>query len=188
MSTETSILTEIRDIGIISTVSQLTGLRDLAEIVKKENSERRSFTEPKPATHRINIKLVHRLHFEASFGRFSFEIDEPTERGGTDKGLPPLAYFLAGAASCLMTQYMKVADENGIQVKLMETIARGHFDRRIGGAFTDIEYDLNVQSTCGREQMKSLMAEAEAMCYAHNTLKKTVRMKTNVTLNGIRIS
>jgi uncharacterized OsmC-like protein len=144
--------------------------------------------EPKIATHRIDIKLVERLHFEASFGHFNFAIDEPSERGGTDKGLPPLAYFLAGAASCLMTQYMKLAEEKGIQIDSMETIARGHFDRRIGGAFTDIEYDINMRSPCNVDQMKSLTSEAEAMCYAHNTLKKTVIMKTIVTLNGTCIT
>ncbi|MGA3108734.1 MAG: OsmC family protein [Candidatus Bathyarchaeia archaeon] len=161
---------------------------DLAENVRKENSERRGLMQPKIATHRIDVKLVERLHFEASFGSFSFAIDEPSERGGTDKGLPPLAYFLAGAASCLMTQYMKLADEKKIQIDSMETIARGHFDRRIGGAFTDIEYDINMQSSCNADQMKSLMGEAEGMCYAHNTLKKAVLMKTSVTLNGTRIT
>jgi uncharacterized OsmC-like protein len=161
---------------------------DFAENVRKENSERRRLMEPKIATHRIDIKLVDRLHFEASFGPFSFAIDEPPERGGSDKGLPPLAYFLAGAASCLMTQYMKVAEEKRIQIDSMETIARGHFDRRIGGAFTDIEYDINIRSPCDADQMKSLMDEAEAMCYAHNTLKKTVLMKTKVTLNGSRLT
>jgi len=161
---------------------------DLTEAVKRENSDRRSLMNPSIATHRIDIMMMERLRFEASFSGFRFTIDEPRERGGTNAGLSPLAYFLAGAASCLMTQYMKLAEEKGIQIDSMKTIARGHFDRRIGGAFTDIEYDINMRSPCNTDQMKSLTDEAEAMCYAHNTLKKAVLMKTSVTLNGTRIT
>lgn len=157
---------------------------DFTEIVVKENSDRRGLREPQIGTHRIDIELIDRLHFLASHDHFSFAIDEPAERGGTETGLPPLAFFLAGAASCLMTQFMKLAVEKQIQVDTMRTIVRGHFDRRIGGAFTDIQYDIELHSSSNPDMIRAIALEAEGMCYAHNTLTKTVKMKTTLTLNG----
>ena len=159
----------------------------LAAVVKKEDSERRSLTEPTIGTHRIDIELVEQLRFRASFGHFSFSIDEPPERGGTDAGLSPLAYFVAGAASCLMTQYAKLAVAKDVEIRSMKAVARGHFDRRIGGAFRDMIYEIAIESAADEGTIREIAREAELMCYAHNTLKNTVRMQTNLTLNGKRL-
>jgi len=160
---------------------------NLATIVKREDAERRSLREPEIGTRRIDIELVEQLRFRASFGRFSFTIDEPPERGGTDAGLPPLAYFVAGAASCLMTQYAKLAIAKGIPLTSMKAVARGHFDRRVGGAFRDIIYDITIESSGSADAIREVAREAELMCYVHNTLKNSVQMKTNLTLNGKRL-
>jgi len=168
-------------------VSALKTYPELAAVVKKEDAERRSLIEPTIGTHRIDIELVEQLHFRASFGRFSFSIDEPPERGGTGAGLPPLAYFVAGAASCLMTQYAKLAIAKDLPVTSMKAVARGHFDRRIGGAFRDIIYEIAIESPAHEGTIKEIAREAQLMCYAHNTLKNTVRMQTSLTLNGKRL-
>lgn len=152
--------------------------------MKREDSERRSLSETKIGTQRIDIQLVEQLQFRASFGRHSFTIDEPPERGGTDAGLPPLAHFVAGAASCLVTQYAKLAIAREIPVQSMKAVARGHFDRRKGGAFTDMIYEISIESSADDSQIREMAREAESMCYAHNTLNKTVRMQTKLTLNG----
>jgi len=161
---------------------------DLDAAVRREDSARRSLSEPKIGTHRIDIELVEQLRFQASFGRFSFTIDEPPERGGTDQGLPPLAYFVAGAASCLMTQYAKLAIAKSVPLTSMKAVARGHFDRRMGGAFTDMIYDITIESPATEDAIREIAREAESMCYAHNTLEKTVHMQTILTLNGKRLN
>ncbi len=114
-------------------------------------------------------------------------IDEPPERGGTDKGLPPLSYFIAGAVSCLLTQYAKLAIAKDVPLKSMKAVARGHFDRRVGGAFSDMIYAISIESPADEETIKAIAREAEIMCYAHNTLRKSVRMRTGVVLNGKRL-
>jgi len=157
---------------------------DLMATVKEEDSERRSLKETKIGTHRIDIELIEQLRFRASFARFSFTMDEPRERGGTDAGLPPLAHFVAGAASCLMTQYAKLAIVKDTPLKSLKAVARGHFDRRVGGAFTDMVYEIAVESSADEEMIRAIAREAESMCYAHNTLKKAVHMQTKLMLNG----
>jgi len=160
---------------------------DLVAVIRREDAERRALLEPKIGTHRIDIELVEQLHLRASFGRFSFTTDEPPERGGTGQGLPPLAHFVAGAASCLLTQYAKLAIAKDVQLSSMKAVARGHFDRRVGGAFTDIIYEIAMESAADEDTIRAIAREAELMCYAHNTLKNVVRMQTHLTLNGRRL-
>ncbi len=84
-----------------------------------------------------------------------------------------------------MNQLATDAIYRGIKLDELEVTARGHFDRRMGGAFTEIIYDVKLDSRAPREAVASLAKEAEEMCYAHNTLKKAgVRMVTNILLNG----
>ncbi len=134
---------------------------------------------------RVDLKHLDHLTMEARKRHFSFLVDEPAERGGTDRGPNPLAHFLAGAASCLMNQYATDAVYRDIRLDRLEITARGHFDRRMGGAFSDMIYDIRISSTATRDQILSLAREAEEMCYAHNTLKKAgVKMTSNLYLNG----
>lgn len=134
---------------------------------------------------RVDLRRVDHLKMEARKRMFAFVVDEPPERGGTDQGPNPLAYFIAGAASCLMNQFLTDAIYRGVKLDEIELTARGHFDRRMGGAFTEIIYDLKLTSPSSKDAIARLSKEAEEMCYAHNTLKKAgVKMTTNILLNG----
>ena len=134
---------------------------------------------------RVDLIRKDHLTLEARKRDFTFTVDEPAERGGLDKGPNPLSYFIAGAAACLMNQYLTDAIYRGVKLDGIELVARGHFDRRLGGAFTEIVYDIKLSSPSPRAKVSSLAREAEEMCYAHNTLKKAgVKMTTNITLNG----
>ena len=134
---------------------------------------------------RVDLRRVDHLTLEARKRDFTFTVDEPSERGGLDKGPNPLAYFMAGAAACLMNQYLTDAIYRGVRLEGIELVARGHFDRRMGGTFTEMVYDIKLSSPSPKEMVSSLAREAEEMCYAHNTLKKAgVKMTTNLFLNG----
>jgi uncharacterized OsmC-like protein len=134
---------------------------------------------------RVDLRRVDHLRVEARKRHFTFYIDEPAERGGTDQGPNPLAYFLAGAASCLMNQFLTDAIYRNVKLGDVQLVARGHFDRRMGGAFEEIVYDLKLSSPSSKEDILSLAREAEKMCYAHQTLKKAgVKVTTKIHLNG----
>lgn len=138
---------------------------------------------------RVDIRRVKHLKFEARKGRFRFMVDEPPDRGGTDEAPNPLAYFIAGAASCLMNQYAVLAIARDVPIDDLKITARGHFDRVLGGSFKEIIYDLRISSEAARETILNLSREAERMCYAHNTLSKAgVKMITNLFLNEKQIS
>ena len=134
---------------------------------------------------RVDLRRISHLKLEAKKRKFIFFVDEPEERGGTDEGPNPLAYFIAGAASCLANQYLTDAIYREVKLGDLELTARGHFDRRMGGAFSEIVYDVRVTSPSPKDAVLRLSEEAEEMCYAHNTQKKAgVKMTTNLFLNG----
>ena len=134
---------------------------------------------------RVDLRRLEHLKFEVRKRDFTFLVDEPAERGGTDQGPNPLAYFIAGAASCLLNQYATLAIARDIEVTGLELAARGHFDRRLDGAFEEVIYDIRLHSGASEQAILDLAREAERMCYAHNTLKKAgVKMVTNLSLNG----
>ena len=138
---------------------------------------------------RVDLKHLDHLTMEVRKRHFSFYVDEPGDRGGTDRGPNPLAYFLAGAASCLMNQFATDSVYRNVKLDDFEITARGHFDRRMGGAFSDMVYDLRIMSGAQKDQILSLAKEAEEMCYAHQTLKRAgVKMVTNIFLNGEKIA
>ena len=58
----------------------------------------------------------------------------------------------------------------------MKTVAHGHFDRRTGGALNNMTYEISIESPANEDMIRLVAREAEAMCYAYNTLKKAVRM------------
>ena len=89
----------------------------------------------------------------------------------------------------MMNQYLTDAIYRGVELDDVELIARGHFDRRIGGAFTEVIYDLKLTSPATKEAILRLSKEAERMCYAHNTLKKAgVKITTHLFLNDKPLS
>ena len=164
---------------------------ELTEVIKEHVKKRHEAEDEEFlfGAERVDLKHLDHLTMEVRKRQFTFLVDEPAERGGTDKGPNPLAYFLAGAASCLMNQFATDAIYRNVKLEKFEITARGHFDRRLGGAFSDMVYDLKISSPASKEQILSLAKEAEEMCYAHQTLKRAgVKMASNIFLNGERIN
>jgi putative redox protein len=165
----------------------MAGTIELEATIKEHVRKRHEADDEKFlfGSERVDLRRASHLKLEAKKREFTFVIDEPPERGGTDEGPNPLAYFIAGAASCLINQYLTDAIFRGIILEDVELTARGHFDRRMGGAFSEIIYDVRLSSSSSKDAILRLSKEAEEMCYAHNTLKKAgVKMTTNIVLNG----
>ena len=164
---------------------------DRLTAIIKEHVKKRHEADDKEfllGAERVDLRRVDHLKVEVRKRDFVFCVDEPEDRGGTDLGPNPLAYFIAGAASCLINQFLTDAIYRGVALEAVEMVARGHFDRRIGGAFKEIIYDLRLTSPSSKEDILDLAKEAEEMCYAHQTLGKAgVKLTTNIFLNGKRV-
>lgn len=138
---------------------------------------------------RVDVELVGQYNgpFRVKKNDFAFIIDEPIERGGSNTAANPLAYFLGGAAGCLMSQWMIWATAKNIDIESFVINAIGHFDRRlVHGYFKEIIYEARIESKLSDKFVfEDLAKQAQEMCYAHNTLARAgVKMVTNVYLNG----
>ncbi|MEP6761944.1 MAG: OsmC family protein [Sporichthyaceae bacterium] len=121
---------------------------------------------------------------------FKFVVDEPFERGGSDTAPNPLAFFLAGAASCLANHYVSLAIAEGFSLDGLSVSALAHFDRvLVDGAFRDIAYDVRVETEEPVDRVRDLAERADAMCFASNTLANAgVVLTTRVATPGALVT
>lgn len=165
----------------VDAIERLLALRD-----EEQEAEQHHGAE------RVDMELLGRGTgpWRARVRGLEFIIDEPPERAGLDAGPNPLAYFLAGAASCYLSQLMIVSISARVVYEDVRMSARGYFDRRtIGGSFSRFVYDLKVTGDVTPETLIDLASRAEKMCFAHNTLVRAgVALTTNVLLNGEEVS
>ena len=163
-----------------------------AEALRRDMEERLPSGARPVGTVRVDVNHIRQLTlssvcWEGAGLRFPLKVDEPPSRGGDAEGPAPLSYFVLGAASCLLTQFAKISMLEELKVDSLAITARAHFDHKIEGAFTDIIYDVTI---VGREEGDSIIGlsqKAEKLCFASNTLKKVVKLTTNVTYNGEKI-
>jgi len=116
--------------------------------------------------------------------KFPVTVDEPPSRGGDGAAPAPLSYFVLGAAACLLTQLAKLAMLDELKINSMSMSARGHFNRKLGGTFSELVFDVKISGAEKSARVKRLSRDAEGQCYASNTLKKAVKLVTNIEYNG----
>ena len=142
---------------------------------------------------RIDIRYLSDFKFEVKKKDLTFLVDEPSDRGGSDSGPNPLAAFLAGCATCLGMQYVRLFAVDKFPFETFAVAAVAHFDRRVKGSFTEIIYDVRIdlngqEDGNARDRTSKIAKQAEELCYVHNTLTKAgVRIQTNIFLNGNKI-
>ncbi len=155
--------------------------------VREETEERHRLSAESPALVRVDVKHVENLRLmirTRDDGDHVFWTDEPRDRGGEDTAPAPLPYFIAGAAACFLMQCVKVAGYRMIDVDDVEVTCVGRFDRRVGGGFREIVYDVRVRGGEDPAKVKEMVSEAERMCFAHRTLSKAVRTRVRIYYNG----
>lgn len=139
-------------------------------------------------TERVDIELegVGNGPFKVRKKDWEWVVDEPPERGGTDSAPNPLAYFLSGSISCLLSHYMLCAIEEDVDVSELRVMARMRYNRAAEvSRVTEVLYNVRIASEADREQISQMVSRAQDMCYAHNTLAAAgVNLVTDVELNG----
>ncbi|SVB42222.1 uncharacterized protein METZ01_LOCUS195076 [marine metagenome] len=165
----------------------------LVEIIRKGVVDREGVSSPDPFPRvlRVEIEPIEHLTYRAkpvAEPQFEIYIDEPKERGGNDKGPSPITYFLTGVAACLLNQFLRLAITREIPISVSSLMAKGIFERTVGGGFKEIINELYLQGNVSVEDLQELAAMAEGYCYIHNTLIKAVLMTTELYLNGEHVA
>lgn len=130
------------------------------------------------------------------FSAVKLYCDEQTPIGD-DTAPPPLAFFSAGIAFCLLTHLSDILTARNIKVDAMRVEQRIRFKtnlstmRTLGhtteGECEGIESHVLIDSPEPRETIQKLVAEAEGACMAHHALRNPMPWSTRVVHNGEQI-
>ena len=155
-----------------------------------------SISDPRQAigTVRANSKLIGDQASEAKHRQHILISDESKEVGGTDKGPSPLDYFMAAVGFCENVTFARYATLNGLNFDSLETSARGHWDRRGQGDFTEIEpaftdfvVETRVISNDSVEKIKRVTKIVHKRCPMHSTIARVGKVVDRLFVNGAEV-
>ena len=116
---------------------------------------------------------------------------------GDDTAPPPLAFFSAGIAFCLLTHLTDILTARNIKVDSMRIEQRIRFKtnlstmRTLGhtteGECEAIESHVLIDSPESEETIRNLVAEAEGACMAHHAMRNPTPWSTRTVHNGSEI-
>jgi len=116
---------------------------------------------------------------------------------GDDTAPPPLAFFSAGIAFCLMTHLTDIFTARKIQVDAMRVEQRIKFMTTLGtmralgytteGQCEKVETHVIIDSPEPEEKIQALLAEAEGSCMAHHALRNPIPWSTRLVHNNKEI-
>ena len=81
-------------------------------------------------TQKLEGNCVSHSRTDIAVRDLSVTLDEPFERGGTNKGLTPTETLMAALVGCTNVISHKVAHRVGVHIKSMNVRAEAQFDRR----------------------------------------------------------
>lgn len=122
----------------------------------------------------------------AANGAGCLEVATPPE---FPKGIPgiwsPEHLFTAAVSSCLMTTFLAIAENSQLDFITFECKSRGKLEQ-LNGKFlmTEIilEPSLKIKRDQDRDHAESVLRRAESACLISNSIKSTVRMSPNITV------
>jgi uncharacterized OsmC-like protein len=142
-------------------------------------------------TVRANVKLVGQQYQESKVGDFTLICDEPIASGGTNKGPNPLAFFASSVGFCENVTFARHAALNALDLFSLETIVRGHWERKgqfeIDGsepAFKDMTIETRVTTNDPVEKVVEVTRLAHSMCPMHSTISKAMKVTDKLFVNG----
>ncbi|MDG6933665.1 MAG: OsmC family protein [Nitrososphaerota archaeon] len=118
---------------------------------------------------------------------FTWLSDESKERGGQGKGASPLSYFLSAMGFCQFVHYAEHCIMDGTKLRALEMKIAGKIAMQRPRRFTEITYEVRIQSDEKDETIISLARKAAEDCYVTNTLKLACNVKGIIIHNGSKV-
>lgn len=175
---------------------------DLPEVTQFEASPFRKARVPEPLHFEVNIVAeAHERQKKSGVVQVNIPGFSPAKLYcdeqkpvGDDTAPPPLAYFSAGIAFCLLTHLSDILTARKIDITSMKIEQRLRFKtnlstmRELGypteGACEGIESHVIIESPESQDVVQGLLAEAEGACMAHFALRNPLPWMTRLVHNG----
>ncbi len=156
------------------------------QVKRKMQYVREHSGEPKTWT--VTVQVKKEDGFLSSASRTGSDLvwhsDEPKDRGGTGKGPSPLSYFLSSLGFCQMVHYVEHCADKDLRLDSLEIKVDGKITSQKPVRFTDIPYEVRIQSREDDDRVRQLARAAAEDCYVTNTLRRSCDVKGTVFHNG----
>ena len=120
-------------------------------------------------------------------GKQAIEIDSPSFLGGSGYKLGPMAYCVAGIASCFIATFVSVAATKGIRLSKLKVNTEciinfaKTFDVADEPITEGINFEIEAQSdNAEKEQLQQLVTMAEERCPAIYSMKHEVKVNASI--------
>ncbi len=117
---------------------------------------------------------------EASARGKTILMDEPEERGGTNRGLTPVETMVAALVGCTNVITNRIAAARGIPIAAMKISAAAILDRRgaaleeeIATPVPEIDLRIECRTTATAEQVQILQNDLQKYCPVAKTLRQS---------------
>lgn len=139
-----------------------------------------------------NMRKVARISMPEPAGEtFELACDEGSYLGGEGTAPPPLAYFSASIAFCMLTQIGRYAKIMRLQLDdvALRVTTRFHLEGSVKegtlrGSPRIFDFEVEISSSEPRAEIVEMLRSAENSCYVTQSLLAPVEIKRAVTING----
>jgi putative redox protein len=122
-------------------------------------------------TMKLAGKGVTHARTDVSVRDLTLTIDEPAERGGTNKGPSPTETLISALVACTNVVSNRIAEHMGLEVRDMTIDAAADFDRRgvmlqeaVRVPFPKIDLTINTKIKGSDEQIEKLKEDLAKFC------------------------
>jgi len=166
----------------------LDARKALADAPEATKFKWRASCKWKNGTHsQTSIRGFHGLGQEQQHKtEYSFDADHPEIFASADLGVTPIEFILVGLASCLTAGVAAVAQNRGIQLRLVEASLEGAMDIQgilgmdsdVRNGYNDIKVTFNIDADASQQEIEALVAQSQKRSAVYDALTNP----TNVTV------
>ncbi|MCM2375294.1 OsmC family protein [Aporhodopirellula aestuarii] len=122
---------------------------------------------------------------------FQIICDEGPYLGGDDSAPPPLAYYSASIAFCLLTQLSRYASIKKLNIHSMKLSQETRFAMEgsvvkgtLAGRGVEVVTNLDIESDESEETIRQMIEVGKNSCFIHQSIMNPVPSRIEATVNG----
>jgi uncharacterized OsmC-like protein len=168
-----------------------TNLDKIAQTIVNGKKDKQTLRKPVKLQGEWNLDPSKDYQFKTELvyekGKQVIEIDSPSFLGGNGNRLGPMAYCIAGIASCFIATFVSVAASNEIRLTKLNvnTECMINFAKTFDIADEPITEGINFQieaesDNASKEKLQELIKMAEVRCPAMYSMKHEIKVNTTI--------
>ena len=168
-----------------------TNLDNIAQTVESGKRDKLTLRKPVKLQGEWNLDPSKGYQFKTELvyekGKQIIEIDSPSFLGGNGNRLGPMAYCVAGIASCFIATFVSVATTKGIRLSKLNvnTECMINFAKTFDVADEPITEGINFQieaesDNADKQQLQELVNMAEERCPAMYSMKHEIKVNAMI--------